>query len=392
MPEHRTPGVHTDEKSIQSRTIGDLSTSVAGFVGPAGSGPIERAHAVTSVAEYARAYGDGRPLAFGGGATTPDFLWRAVHAFFAEGGTRVYIVRTQNLGGRPTAAEYEVALQALEKALDVSIVAAPGSTYAVVGAHVNAAPADAIGNLLIRHAERMRYRIAVLDSVDGLDLNGVRAQRGRIESPYAAFYYPWVRARDPLTKGQILLPPSGFVAGIYARVDADRGVSKAPADEVVRLAVGLERTLDAAEQESLKTAGINCFRVISGQGVVLLGARTTSADPEWKYVNVRRYFTFLEHSIERGLQWAVFEPNRDTLWSNVRRTVEDFLSAQWRSGALIGNTPEQAYWVRCDRSTMTQQDLDNGRLICLIGVAPVKPAEFVNLRIGLWTADHQTDP
>jgi uncharacterized protein len=369
--------------------IDDLSTSVAGFVGPAGSGPVERAEAVTSLAEFARAYGDGRQLSFGDGVTTPDFLWHAVQAFFAEGGRRGYVVRTRNTGGRPTAAEYEVALQALEEAAEVSIVAAPGSTYVAAGAPVDRAPADAIGDLLIRHAERMRYRIALLDSVNGLDLAGVRAQRDRIDSSYAAFYYPWVRAADPLTTGDMLLPASGFVAGIYARVDAQRGVSKAPANEVVRLAVGLERIVDATEQESLNAAGINCFRVFDDRGVVLWGARTTTADPDWKYVNIRRYVAFLEHSIDRGLQWAVFERNGDALWYNVHRCVENFLSVQWRSGALIGSTPEQAYWVRCDRSTMTQQDLDSGRVICVVGVALLSPAEFVIIRIGLWTADHR---
>jgi phage tail sheath protein FI len=282
----------------------------------------------------------------------------------------------------------EAALQALEEQPDVSMVAAPGSTY-VAGAQKNHAQADAISDLLIRHAERMRYRIALLDPVNGLDLEGVRAQRDRIDSAYAAFYYPWVRAIDPLTKGDILLPPSGFVAGIYARVDAERGVSKTPANEVVRLGAGLERMVDAAEQESLNAAGINCFRVLDGRGVVLWSARTTAADPDWKYVSVRRYLAYLEHSIDRGLQWAVFEPNGEGLWSNVRRTVEDFLLVQWRGGALMGNTPEQAFWVRCDRSTMAQQDLDDGRLICVVGVAVVRPAEFVIVRIGLWTADHR---
>ena len=146
-------------------------------------------------------------------------------------------------------------------------------------------------------------------------------------------------------------------------------------------------TVNKAQQELLNPEGINCFRYYEGRGMRLWGARTMSSDPEWKYVNVRRYFAYLEHSIDKGTQWAVFEPNGERLWANVRRTIEDFLFNEWQMGALLGDKPEKAYFVRCDRSTMTQNDLDNGRLVCLIGVAPLKPAEFVIFRIGQWTAD-----
>src|ERR1700730_5654954 len=352
---------------MRSGTIDALDASTAGFVGPAPSGAVERAQAITSSAEFAQVYGGGPLLSSGDDPTVPHFLFHAVRAFFEEGGKRAYIVRTRNDSGRPAAAAYEAALHALEKAPDVSIVAASGSTYVAGGAQADRARADAVSDLLIRHAERMRYRIALLDSVNGADFDGVHAQRDRIDSSYAAFHYPWLRAIDPLTNGDILLPPSGFVAGIYARVDAQRGVSKAPANEAVRLAVGLERTVDATQQELLSAAGINSFRVFDDRGVVLWGARTASRDPEWTYVNVRRYAAFLERSIDHGLQWVVFEPNGDALWANVRRTVEDFLMNQWQTGALAGNAPEQAYFVRCDRSTMTQQDLDEGRLICIVG-------------------------
>jgi dephospho-CoA kinase len=383
------PGVHVDETPVRTRTIGGIDASIAGFVGPTSSGPVDQAHAVTSVAEFAQVFGAGGSLSSGGDGTAPNFLWHAARAFFEEGGRRLCVVRTQDDGGRPTPAAYEAALHALEEAADVSIVAAPGSTYVAAGAQADRARADAVSGLLIRHAERMRYRIAVLDSASGLDVDGVGRQRERIDSPYAAFYYPWLRAIDPPTSGEILQPPSGFVAGIYARVDAQRGVSKAPANEVVRSVTGLERIVDTAQVEVLNAAGINCFRVFTDRGVVLWGARTATSDPEWKYLNIRRYAAFLERSIDQGLQWVVFEPNGEALWSNVRRAVGDFLAAEWRTGALLGNAPEQAFFVRCDRSTMTQQDLDQGRLVCMVGVAVLKPAEFVIFRIGLWTADHR---
>ncbi len=176
------------------------------------------------------------------------------------------------------------------------------------------------------------------------------------------------------------------MAGIYARNDLERGVYKAPANEVVRGAVGFEMMVNKAQQDNLNPEGVNCFRFFEGSGFRLWGARTMSSDPEWKYVNLRRYLAYIERSIDKGTQWAVFEPNGETLWASVRRAVEDFLLSEWRNGALSGDKPDEAFLVKCDRTTMTQDDLDNGRLICLIGVAPVKPAEFVIFRIGQWTA------
>lgn len=297
-----------------------------------------------------------------------------------------------NDGALPEAGEYEgteepkTGLQMFEDIDDISIVAAPGSTFNYAG---NPGNANTILNLLIAHAQKMRYRIAVLDSGDGMGIADVRAMRARFDSTYAALYYPWVRVLDPVTRKEINLPPSGFVAGIYARNDTNRAVYKAPANEVVNLALGFEKLLNKAQQEVLNPEGINCFRFFEGRGFRLWGARTISSDPEWKYVNLRRYFAYLEHSIDKGTQWAVFEPNGEQLWGNVRRTIEDFLLNEWTMGALLGDKPEKAYFVKCDRSTMTQNDLDNGRLVCLIGVAPLRPAEFVIFRIGQWTGDRK---
>ncbi len=238
--------------------------------------------------------------------------------------------------------------------------------------------------LLIAHAEKTWYRFAILDCGDGQSVADVRALRGKLNSSYAALYFPWVRTMDPISGSEISLPPSGFVAGIYVRSEMTRSVSKAPANEVVVLATRFELSITKGQQDVLNPEGINCFRTFPDRGNLLWGARTVSSDPEWKYVNVRRYIAYLERSIDRGTQWAVFEPNAETLWTNVRRSIEDFLYKEWQSGSLLGDKPEKAYFVRCDRTTMTQNDLDNGRLICLVGVAPVKPLSLhvVSVDIG----------
>jgi phage tail sheath protein FI len=202
----------------------------------------------------------------------------------------------------------------------------------------------------------------------------------------AALYYPWIEAAlEPAgnsNPAQELVAPSGHIAGIYARVDAEKGVHRTPANEIIRGASGLKVELTAQQQEALNPQGINCIRALPGRGIRVWGARTTSDDPQWKYVNVRRLLIFLEESIEKGTRWAVFEPNGETLWRKVAATVSDFLLGVWRNGALMGSKPEKAFFVKCDRTTMTQDDIDNGRLVCLIGVAPLKPAEFVIFRIG----------
>ena len=287
--------------------------------------------------------------------------------------------------GAISATDAKTGLQAFETIEDIAIVAAPG----LAGLDANGTQAGILA--LQRHVEQTRYRIAIVDSRKGQSVNEARQLRAAVDSKHMAFYYPWVKVLDPVTRKEIALPPSGFVAGIYARNDVERGVWKAPANEIVIGAIGFEVMLTQAEQEVLNPEGINCLRAFAGRGMRVWGARTMSSDPEWKYVNVRRYFAYLEHSIDQGTQWAVFEPNGERLWADMRHTIEDFLFNEWRCGALLGDKPEKAYFVRCDRSTMTQNDLDTGRLVCLIGVAPLRPTEFVTFRIGQWTAD-ATDP
>ena len=280
-------------------------------------------------------------------------------------------------------------LAALGEIDDIAIVAMPNATdYDDVTVCFVAAQA------LITHAENMRYRIAVVDAPKASSMTEIRAFRGKFDSKYAAMYHPWIEILDPLVPfvpgippKRILLPPSGFVCGIYARNDIQRGVHKAPANEVVRGLTKFEININKARQDVLNPEGVNCLRFFEGRGNRVWGARTMSSDPEWKYVNVRRLFIYMEHSIDKATQWAVFEPNNERLWRNIKQTVEDFLLVLWRDGALIGEKPDQAYFVRCDRTTMLQNDLDNGRMICLIGVSPSRPAEFVIFRIGQWTAD-----
>lgn len=335
-----------------------------------------------------------------GGASPPAGLEAGLESLSdnpAERSLEV-VISGGNDGVRPNAAAYEglvdpdtdlkTGLKQFEDLEDVSIIAAPGSTYQYEDATYGP-QARAIVGLLISHATRMRYRIAVIDSGDNQSIGQVRAMRAQLDSTYGALYYPWVRVIDPLSQREMYAPPSGFVAGIFARNDINRAVYKAPANEVVNLAVGFERFLNKSQQEVLNPEGINCFRFFEGRGMRLWGARTISSDPEWKYVNLRRYFIYLERSIDKGTQWAVFEPNGEQLWANVRRTIEDFLLNEWQNGALLGDKPDKAYFVKCDRSTMSQNDLDNGRLVCLIGVAPLRPAEFVIFRIGQWTADRK---
>ncbi|HEV7505518.1 MAG TPA: phage tail sheath subtilisin-like domain-containing protein [Thermoanaerobaculia bacterium] len=291
----------------------------------------------------------------------------------------------EGIGGEPDSKE-KSGLTAFEDIDDISIVAAPGST---ANYNTNPSGVQAILGALIVHCTNMRYRIAVLDSGDKQTVADVRDMRAKLDSTYGALYYPWITIIDPLTGNELNVPPSGAVCGIYARNDINRGVYKAPANEVVETAINLEKILNKAQQDILNPLGVNCFRSFEGRGFRLWGARTISSDPEWKYVNLRRYFAYLEHSIDKGTQWAVFEPNGELLWGNLRRTIADFLLNEWQNGALLGDKPENAYFVKCDRSTMTQNDLDNGRLVCLVGVAALRPAEYVIIRIGQWTADRK---
>ncbi|AKU14545.1 putative tail sheath protein [Azoarcus sp. CIB] len=294
-------------------------------------------------------------------------------------------------GAEPSSTDYagetdeikgSTGLKALEGVEDVSIVMTPAAAESDEDVHTG------VVMEVQKHCRRMRYRVGIVDSRFGQSISEVRAFAGQFDDTRLALYHPWVVIPDPTgTRRDLAVPPAGFIAGVYARTDVDRGVHKAPANEIVMGALRFEQQINAFQQELLNPNGINCLRSFAGRGHRVWGGRTLSSDPEWKYVNVRRYFLYLERSIEKSTQWAVFEPNGEALWANIRTSVEDFLFTEWRNGRLLGGTPKEAYFVRCDRSTMTQNDIDNGRMVCLVGVAALKPAEFVIFRIGQKTAD-----
>ncbi|MDR1669893.1 MAG: phage tail sheath family protein [Oscillospiraceae bacterium] len=240
---------------------------------------------------------------------------------------------------------------------------------------------------LVAHCENLASRFAVLDMPKELSkTDELIAHRELFNTQYAALYHPWLSVFDPLDQKNFYIPPSGSVIGIYARSDATRGVHKAPANEVVRACTGLSVSYNKGEQDILNPRGVNLIRSFPGQGINVWGARTASSNGLWKYINVRRLFIFVEESIKANTSWVVFEPNDETLWARVQRTIEVFLSGLWRDGALAGASSGEAFYVQVGHATMSQGDIDNGRLICVIGIAPVKPAEFVIFRLTQKTA------
>jgi phage tail sheath protein FI len=252
----------------------------------------------------------------------------------------------------------------------ISLILAPGITD------------PAVQTAIKDHCENTKSRFAILDMPqESKEVADLQKHRETIVSDYAAMYHPWLLTYDPLSKSDIAMPPSGAIAGVYTRSDNTHGVHKAPANEIVRGVTGLSVMYNTAEQSHLNPRGINLIRFFSGEGIRIWGARTCSSNTLWRYINVRRLFIYIEESIKANTNWVVFEPNTEMLWLRVQRTIDVFLNEVWRSGALMGSTPQEAYYVSIGRSTMTQADIDNGRLICEIGVSPAKPAEFVIFRL-----------
>lgn len=314
---------------------------------------------------------DANPLAAG---VLEDLLGNAKEAVltvsFAGGSDGKIEFAASLYIGSDGAPDARTGLMAFQTVTDVSLMAIPGITDA------------AVQSALVGQCESLGNRFAILDMpFDDKEVSDLQEFREGIDSGYAAMYHPWLQCYDPLSNRNVFLPPSGFVAGIYARTDNTRGVHKAPANEVVRNCTGLSVNYNEAEQGKLNPKGINLIRAIPGQGIRVWGARTCSSDGNWKYVNVRRLFIFIEESIRANTNWAVFEPNDEMLWSRVEGTIRVFLTTQWRNGALAGGTADEAFFINIGKSTMTEDDILNGRLICVIGVAPVRPAEFVIFRI-----------
>jgi hypothetical protein len=269
--------------------------------------------------------------------------------------------------------DFPSGLAGLAEIEDISIVCAP-----------NENDVPQLSDEIIAECEQLN-RFAVLSAkMDAGDIGTLFPGDGKFNSKYAAFYYPWLQIIDPVSQLPKMIPPCGHVAGIYARSDSERGVHKAPANEIVHGISDLQFQITKGQQDMLNPRGVNCIRSFPGRGILIWGARTVSDDPLWKYVNVRRLFTFLEKSIERSTQWVVFEPNNERLWARVCQSISDFLTQVWKDGALMGTTPEQAFFVKCDETTMTPNEIETGKLIVVIGVAPARPAEFVIFRLAQW--------
>jgi phage tail sheath protein FI len=376
MPDYKAPGVYVEETPLTPTIVG-VGTSTAGFIGvvpddvtmpnrpddtPYTVAAPQTPVLVTSFDQFKRSFGD-----FQAGNAV---LAHSIYGFFNNGGSACWVGRVADID---SVNEVRAVLQKFDAIDEIAMVAAPGALSEDVQAE------------LIAHCEdvNLQDRFAILDgqratTVTLADIKGGLASN----SSYAAMYFPWVQVFDPITEDRIFIPPSGLMAGVYARVDAARGVHKAPANEVVRGAVGLEYRATKAEQAGVNLDGINVIRTLNGV-IRVWGARTLgSADSaEIAYINIRRLMNFLRESIDEGTQFAVFEPNSNPLWATITRSVTSFLTRVWRDGALFGTQPEQAFFVRCDESTNPADVRAAGMVVTEIGVAPVTPAEFVIFRI-----------
>ena len=388
-----------EEISTGARPIQAVGTSTAGFVGqaPDAGARVNEGVAINNWSEFLKEFAPEKST------STP--LSHAVYGFFLNGGRRCYVV---NVGKGVPITGNRAGLEVLETIDEVAIVAAPG--YSDVGSH----------DALLSHCENLKDRVAILDppaSVKDIDTLTVVASapspsaeskepaaKGAAKRPeglrprlsergYGAFYFPWITVRDPLSpKDLVDVAPSGHLAGIYARTDSVRGVHKAPANEPVRGALNVTYRVTSQEQGVLNPNGVNCIRWFPREGVLVWGARTVAdGSSEWRYLNVRRLFNMIEESIVTSTRWVVFEPNDTSLWKSIRRDVGAFLTLVWRDGALMGATPEEAFFVKCDAETNPPEVIDAGQVVIVIGIAPVKPAEFIVFRIGQHASGAQVE-
>ncbi|MFT3889758.1 MAG: phage tail sheath subtilisin-like domain-containing protein [Arachnia sp.] len=273
---------------------------------------------------------------------------------------------------------------ALEAIDGITMLCVPDLMSAYQQGAIDLDTVQAVQTAMIAHCELMGNRIAILDPPPGFNAQQIkewRVDKARYDSMYATLYWPWIQTMNPATGLLSFIPPSGHVAGVWARNDAERGVHKAPANEVVRGVIDIEINITRNEHDLLNPEGINCIRAFPGRGIRIWGARTLSSDAAWHYLNVRRLFNYLEESILNGTDWVVFEPNDQALWAKITRTITAFLMQEWRNGALFGSTPDEAFYVKCDAETNPPEGIDAGQVVCEIGVAPVKPAEFVIFRL-----------
>jgi phage tail sheath protein FI len=379
MPTYQTPGVYIEEMPAGPQPIEAVGTSTAGFVGTAPD-PKKHIHEAVPVTSWTQFQEE-----FVSEKDTSTHLSHAVFGFFQNGGSMCYVV---NIGQDKTIISGNSGRKGLaifEEIDEIAIVAAPGFTDAV--------SYDA----LLTHCERLEDRIAVLDAplkINGLqsllkiavpDDSGEKGVKSRqSDRGFGCYYFPWIRVADALNPSKTVeVPPSGHITGIFARTDSLRGVHKAPANEIVNGALKLSYRVTSSEQGELNVNGINCIRSFPGEGIRVWGARTLAPKgSQWKYINVRRLMNMINESIAESTRWVVFQPNTEILWKSIKRNVEAFLYRVWMQGALKGETPEQAFFVKCDGETNRPETIDAGMVITVIGVAPAKPAEFVVFRIG----------
>ena len=384
-----SPGVYVEEVDRGAKPIEAVGTNTVGFLGESARGPTNEAVLITNWSQFVKTFGDFKDCS--------THLAHGVYGFFNNGGSRCFVVNVGAPVDAPVAATdkkddkkavkvgggagdrdglyigkdlgpgQRSGVKCFEEVDEIALLVAPGQT------------SPAVQDALLSHCETRKDRFAILDSPETISGGVDRLPKPR-DSKYGAYYFPWIQVYDP-DKGNIFVPPSGHIAGVYSRVDAERGVHKAPANELVRGALGLKYNVSKGEQDLLNPKGINAIRTMSG-AIRIWGARTLSSDPSWRYINVRRLFIMVETSIERATQWVVFEPNDHRLWKRVTRTIASFLTLLWRNGALMGTSAEQAFYVKCDEETNPTEVVDAGQLVVEIGLAPVKPAEFVIFRIG----------
>lgn len=315
----------------------------------------------TNFSEFKKFFGD---FSTNSGQNT---LAQAVYGFFRNGGTRCFVVWVKQ------EKDLRLALDKFEAIDEIAIVAAPGVTSVSALSEIDG------------HCRLLGDRFAILDAEEELDITQIEPGQGTIlgNSDYAALYIPWIQVFDPVTNNLKFVPPSGHIAGVYARVDNHRGVHKAPANEPILGSVGLKQEISKIKQEPLNQKGINCIRNLNGN-IRIWGARTLGAgkdNPDFKYINIRRQFNYLRESIDEGTQWVVFEPNTPELWARIRRNITAFLTNEWRKGALFGTTPQEAFFVKCDAETNPIDLRKLGQVVTEIGVAVIEPAEFVIFRI-----------
>jgi len=381
MPTFLTPGVYVEEvPAVLPVEARRRMASAAAFIGLAPGGPLNVPMEITGWASFSRLFAD--PEAFWNGPFREGaYLAHAVFGFFANGGQRCWVLRVDRPEEAIDDAGGRRGIEAFSVLPDIDAVCVPD--LAPPGGEVDESFMRRAQAHLIAHAER-EGRMVILDPPpDQLpqDVLEWRMNSAGYDSKFATLYWPWIEVTDPLTRRPALVPPSGHVAGIWARTDRLRGVHAAPANQAVLGAHGLAFAITGMEQGHLNRVGINCIRSFPARGIRVWGARTLSSDPEWRYIHHRRFVDFVSRSLMDELRWAVFEPNDPALWVEIRVAAESFLSRLWREGALLGATPAEAFFVRCDESLNPPEVVEAGQVLIEVGIALVRPAEFVVFRL-----------